>query len=166
MPNSAYRRQGSGRLARDRGAFEQEAGGEQIGIVVELALQTALLGVILDGAAEGHAARIFQLAAGLAVVNGFGVMQAHRGAPSPITGAQHARRRVTLWRRVDESCVTSLAPDQSSALRTDLGDRRRLRRLRLTLLRWLTRSGPRAMATPMASTSITTRWAMREVSGV
>ena len=47
-----------------------------------------------------------------------------------------------------------------------MGERRRLRKLRLTLLRWLTRLGPRAMATPIASTSITTRWAMREVSGV
>jgi hypothetical protein len=56
--------------------------------------------------------------------------------------------------------------DQSSSAFTDLGDNRKLRRLRLTLLRWLTRLGPRAMATPIANTSITTRWAMREVSGV
>jgi len=55
---------------------------------------------------------------------------------------------------------------QSSSAFTDLGDNRRLRRLRFTLLRWLTRLGPRAMATPIARTSITTRWAMREVSGV
>ncbi len=55
---------------------------------------------------------------------------------------------------------------QSSSAFTDLGDSRRLRRLRFTLLRWLTRLGPRAMATPIAKTSITTRWAMREVSGV
>ena len=55
---------------------------------------------------------------------------------------------------------------QSSRAFTDLGDRRRLRKLRLTLLRWFTRLGPRAMATPIASTSITTRWAIREVSGV
>ena len=55
---------------------------------------------------------------------------------------------------------------QSSSALTDLGDKRRLRRLRLTLLRWLTRLGPRAMATPIASTSITTRWAIREVNGV
>ncbi len=56
--------------------------------------------------------------------------------------------------------------NQSSRALTDFGERRRLRKLRFTLLRWLTRLGPRAMATPIASTSITTRWAMREVSGV
>ncbi|MNT79140.1 hypothetical protein D3C72_2184460 [compost metagenome] len=56
--------------------------------------------------------------------------------------------------------------DQSSVALIDLGDKRRLRKLRFTLFRWLTRLGPRAMATPMASTSITTRWAIREVSGV
>ncbi|VVO73354.1 hypothetical protein PS838_01416 [Pseudomonas fluorescens] len=55
---------------------------------------------------------------------------------------------------------------QSSRAFTDLGDSRKLRRLRLTLLRWLTRLGPRAMATPIANTSITTRWAIRDVSGV
>jgi len=55
---------------------------------------------------------------------------------------------------------------QSSNAFTDLGDSRKLRRLRFTLLRWLTRLGPRAMATPIANTSITTRWAMREVNGV
>ncbi len=47
--------------------------------------------------------------------------------------------------------------NQSSSAFTDLGDSRKLRRLRLTLLRWLTRLGPRAMATPIANTSITTR---------
>ncbi len=55
---------------------------------------------------------------------------------------------------------------QSSRALTDFGERRRLRKLRFTLLRWLTRLGPRAMATPIATTSMTTRWAMREVSGV
>src|SRR5690606_41409663 len=55
---------------------------------------------------------------------------------------------------------------QSSCAFNDLGERRRLRRLRLTHFRWLTRAGPRAIATPMASTSITTRWAIREVHGV
>ena len=56
--------------------------------------------------------------------------------------------------------------DQSSRAFTDLGDNRKLRKLRFTLLRWFTRLGPRAMATPIANTSITTRWAIREVSGV
>ena len=56
--------------------------------------------------------------------------------------------------------------NQSSRALTDFGDNRRLRKLRFTLLRWLTRLGPRAMATPIASTSMTTRWAIREVSGV
>ncbi len=55
---------------------------------------------------------------------------------------------------------------QSSRALAALGDKRRLRKLRFTLLRWLTKLGPRAMATPIASTSITTRCAMREVSGV
>ena len=75
------------------------------------------------------------------------------------------RRRAsqeTLPRRAWERSTSS----QSSRALTDLGDNRRLRKLRFTLLRWLTRLGPRAMATPIANTSITTRWAIREVSGV
>ena len=51
----------------------------------------------------------------------------------------------------------ALKTNQSSRAFTDLGDNRKLRRLRLTLLRWLTRLGPRAMATPIANTSITTK---------
>ncbi len=65
-----------------------------------------------------------------------------------------------------KNALESKRSAQSSSAFTDLGDSRRLRRLRFTLLRWLTRLGPRAMATPIANTSITTRWAMREVSGV
>jgi len=59
-----------------------------------------------------------------------------------------------------------ISSNQSSRALTDLGDNRKLRRLRLTLLRWFTRLGPLAIATPIANTSITTRWAMRDVSGV
>ncbi len=44
--------------------------------------------------------------------------------------------------------------------------RRSPRRLRLTFLRWLTSAGPRRIAIPMASTSMTTRWAMRDERGV
>ncbi len=51
----------------------EQSGGDQLGIVAQLLLEVALLGVILDLTAVFHAALIEQLAAGLGIATGVGL---------------------------------------------------------------------------------------------
>ena len=75
-------------VVKDSGPLNSQAegGGDQLGIVGQLLLEVALLGVILDCAAVFHTTLIEQLAAGLGIAIGlelrFFQIARHRKLPS------------------------------------------------------------------------------------